>query len=1008
MKTNVSIFICAILLGVSSLQAATFTADNEILSVNYDDAAQVFSVADRVSGKTFLTNGKLDGAAVKADVGTARDATFGKGRKITVTQADGGVVTLALYKELPFLLISKEMRNRVSTDLDVARLVSATYVLEMGSMAGALKTIGTGGLHPADKHAGSYLFLTVADPVTLAGVVTGWITQDRGSGVVFSDAKEGKVGIKAQIDYGRLRIPAGRTAQSETLAIGYFRDARVGEELYAGAIQKQYKIKLRAPEAVYCSWYAEKHGFAGDEKSTVELAKFAARELKPFGFGVVQIDDEWQAGGKFNGPRRGFDRVRPGGPYANGIAPVAAEVGKTGLTFGLWWLPFGRNFQDPEYKDRQDWFVKRLDGRPYDTAWGGTCLDLTHPAVKQHLSQISKLYRSWGVKYYKMDGLWTGAACEQIYVNDGYRDDHFGNNQPFHDPSVSNVEAYRSGLKLIRQSAGEDVFFSGCCVSQNMREMTAIGLVDSMRVGPDASGDIRVGTLRGSRLYFLNGRVWWNDPDPAVARAAGSGMGVGPVTLEEARLTTSWVAMSGQFFLLSDWLPNLPPERIEILKRTMLHHDAPARPVDYFERDIPNTWMVTDSRQTVRRDVIGLFNYDGNAININHTSERLGLDPHKTYHAFDFWANAPLSDFAGTFNAQVEPRSCRVIAVRANEGHPVLISTSRHVTQGIVDVTGETWSRKTLSATSGLIANDPYELRIAGTRDGGKLWKEAGVTLSAADKAAGVTTRVEEAPGLLRVTMTSPVTRKVQWTVKFIEQPLPAISLTGLKAEMRDFEAPVSLSWQGTAAFYDIMRDGVTIAAGHFGLSYGDATAPLGKTVTYSVKIPGRDMVATTSLTTKVFNPGPVPPLPEISLAKLTPRSVHVGWGAMTMGNDVGGGPLVLSGQTYPDGVGLHAPAEAVYVRPVDAKRFVAIVGIDDSQRKDPRASICCSMVAEDASGKMIELGKTPVMRSGKIEQFNFDLSLPADCAKVRLVVTDAGDGIACDHADWANAGFRR
>ena len=40
-----------------------------------------------------------------------------------------------------------------------------------------------------------------------------------------------------------------------------------------------------------------------------------------------------------------------------------------------------------------------------------------------------------------MDGLWTGAACEQIYVNDGYKDDHFGNNQPFYDPLKSNIEA---------------------------------------------------------------------------------------------------------------------------------------------------------------------------------------------------------------------------------------------------------------------------------------------------------------------------------------------------------------------------------------------------------------------------------------------------------------------------------------------------------------------------------------------------------------------------------------
>jgi len=334
---------------------------------------------------------------------------------------------------------------------------------------------------------------------------------------------------------------------------------------------------------------------------------------------------------------------------------------------------------------------------------------------------------------------------------------------------VSNIEAYRSGLKLLRQSAGDDVFFSGCCISQNMREMTAIGLVDSMRVGPDASGDIRVGTLRGSRLYFLNGRVWWNDPDPAVVRASGSGMGVGPVTLDEARLTTSWVALSGQFFLLSDWLPNLPAERIEILKRTMAHHDAGVRPVDYFERDIPNTWLVTDSRQGVRRDVIGLFNYDRNEISVNHSCERIGLESGKTYHAFDFWAGKPVADFRDEFKATVAKRACRVIAVRADEGHPVLVSTSRHVTQGMVDVTNEKWSGKALSAISALIANDPCELRIAGLNDGGKKWKPVEAQVSSADRDSGVTVELLPATeaGWCRAVIHSKTTCAVKWTIRF-------------------------------------------------------------------------------------------------------------------------------------------------------------------------------------------------------------------------------------------------
>ena len=92
----------------------------------------------------------------------------------------------------------------------------------------------------------------------------------------------------------------------------------------------------------------------------------------------------------------------------------------------------------------------------------------------------------WGYNYFKMDGLWTGTATEQIYVNDGYHDDHIGNNAPFHNPKKTNLEAFRDGLRLLRQAAGPEVFFSGCNVSQNMRTLGGtIGLLDSMRIGPD-------------------------------------------------------------------------------------------------------------------------------------------------------------------------------------------------------------------------------------------------------------------------------------------------------------------------------------------------------------------------------------------------------------------------------------------------------------------------------------------------------------------------------------------
>ena len=573
--------------------------------MSYDERSSTFSLTDRASGRVFLKEGKLDGSTGKARAEAVTDPVFNSGKRILVQRAGGGVVSLELYNDLPFLLVRGELHNAGPALEEVMSLSPASFELDLGKAAADLRTMGTAGLKPPDQNPGSYLFLTLADPATRRGIVAGWLTADRGSGVLFSDVTLGRVRFRAQTDYGHLRLEAGETAKLETLAIGLFDDARVGQELFADAIARQYAIHLRPEPAGYCTWYSEPHGGAADEKSILALAQCAAKELKPFGFSFIQIDDKWQDGQERNGPARRFLRAKPDGPYPHGMQAVAERFRQLGLTAGIWFLPFASDYQDPEFKDRQEWFARRLDGKPYETPWGNTSLDLTRPDVQAYLAEMVRTIHGWGYNYFKMDGLWTGTATEQIYVNDGYHDDHIGNNAPFHDPRKTNLEAFRDGLRLLRQAAGPEVFFSGCNVSQNMRTLGgSLGLLDSMRIGPDnghgwgdyrqeiaknACGSLITGPIRGTRLYFLNGRTWWNDPDPSYVRSA--------IPIQHARLLTSWVALSGQVYLNSDWLPGLPAERLDIIKRTIPPHGATARPVDYFDDIMPRIWLVSDTRR---------------------------------------------------------------------------------------------------------------------------------------------------------------------------------------------------------------------------------------------------------------------------------------------------------------------------------------------------------------------------------------------------------------------------
>ena len=101
----------------------------------------------------------------------------------------------------------------------------------------------------------------------------------------------------------------------------------------------------------------------------------------------------------------------------------------------------------------------------------------------------------------------------------------------------------------------------------------------------------------------------------------------------------------------------------------------------------------------------------------------------------------------------------------------MLVSTSRHVTQGIVDVTEERWRDATLSGVSQVVARDPYELRIGGLQDGPG-WQAMAAEVSAADAAAGVTIELLPArdgePGWRRAMICGNTeNRAVRWSVQF-------------------------------------------------------------------------------------------------------------------------------------------------------------------------------------------------------------------------------------------------
>ncbi|OGX89214.1 hypothetical protein BEN49_09400 [Hymenobacter coccineus] len=68
-----------------------------------------------------------------------------------------------------------------------------------------------------------------------------------------------------------------------------------------------------------------------------------------------------------------------------------------------------------------------------------------------------------------------------------------------------------------------------------------------------------------------------------------------------------------------------------------------------------------------------------------------------------------------------------------------------------------------------------------------------------------------------------------------------------------------------------------------------------------------------------------------LALASLPWRTATAGWGQVTAGKSVSGGPLKVAGQTYAAGIGTHANSTIEYDLPAGYVRFTATVGLDQA-----------------------------------------------------------------------------
>lgn len=406
--------------------------------------------------------------------------------------------------------------------------------------------------------------------------------------------------------------------RSETLRVAAGADVR---RLLREHLPQLARTPSPAPRG-WLSWYHL--GIWVDAAAVLGNAERLSADLSP---AVVQIDDGWQLS---------YGDWDPNTKFPD-LAELCGELRGNGQVPGIWTAPFLVSAgADLATTAPETWFLhdpksgERLVD-PRHTVFGPMyVLDPRQTEVRAHLAELFARLRDLGFQHFKIDFLYAGA--------------------------FAGIEAFRRGLKAIRQGAGEDAYLLACGAPL----LPVAGLADGCRIGPDTCtpwldfatgepqptffGDEVVNVIRNVAARSDLGPWFHTDPDVALAG--------GTIGAARARQLITAVALCGGLYFLSDDLRVLAPERLALVASPELAEIAAGGPAvpdwDPNRRDLPPTvWRRGDG-------LVAIFNFGG-------APAKHAVEAPAGATVRDVWAGEDLASGGGTLDLEVEPEGVRLI-----------------------------------------------------------------------------------------------------------------------------------------------------------------------------------------------------------------------------------------------------------------------------------------------------------------------------------------------------------
>lgn len=765
--------------------AGIVSLSNQAVSLNYNLDKGSYDVVDLASGTRWVKDAifTVDEVGWKQVQGVKREWAqtvveddFGKGLRLTVTEVPQGGYRLTkhlhvtLYDDLPFAVLGFSVTNNSKIPARVMRVgIMDQSSLLSGQPLQHLKVLeGGAGAHPN----------RVAAEVPVGAHNSLMITGKRGDkrhtivagGLHYRDFMRtlGQHPRRQQWFNVLIEDPLGKLVESGTtfdaVDTVYLdvstTDPFVSLEQYGMAMRKANKANPKPYDfPTLCGWLVSTGSYGegvpiNHSKALVEQMEMAAKSgILDYTPVAIRLEPDYYCDDNRGDTQQGWWDDEHFAKYGSLTAPYETFAKFCGKIRELGGIPFTyiqSNMPSNDFAARHpEWMlgndISRLHAehrhhQPF------VRFDFTDPGFQNHVLKTWQRLRADGLVGIKFD------YPETAWIAQG----------GFDDKTYSTTNAYRKVFELCRQGLGDQAFIH----ERNLGESGApcldvtAGIIDLQRVWADSSHFEPEMASRIGLRWYKNRSVFGYYPDGKSFRNMD--------TDQRRTMLTQIGLISGRLELGTSFGRMTKEEQRDLTRLyPLLKGTRSFRPVDMLAsapRDpsvyaykIDDDWSSIILCNNENAEAVVKAPISGDQA--DHGS--LGHDAAASYYLYDFWNDRLAGEFKGdeVISQSLKPFQALVYSLHRKRSHPQFLSTSRHVTQGLMDLENVKWeeSMLTYSGTAKAVRGEVHAIVVAAN----------GHEFESVQSSAGKAVIEPMEGGLHRLTISDHDGGDIRWSIRY-------------------------------------------------------------------------------------------------------------------------------------------------------------------------------------------------------------------------------------------------